>query len=247
VSSRSAKPPGSIAIIMDGNGRWAKKRGLPRAMGHREGAKRADEIIRCASEIGLDSLVLYAFSTENWRRPQEEIGFLMGLLKDYLIKKARDIISNNIRFMAIGERHLLPADVMAGIVDLETSSVSNTGMNLALALSYGSRQEIVEAARRIASRCISGGLKPEDITEKIFSDHLYTSGLPDPDLIIRTSGESRLSNFLLFQAAYSELYITETLWPDFGPEQFLEAISIYSTKKRRFGMTSEQLNHPCAP
>lgn len=234
--------PKSVAIIMDGNGRWAKKRALPRIMGHKEGVKRADEIIQCAREIGLNSLVLYAFSTENWKRPKEEVGFLMGLLQEYLLKKAKEIIKNNIRFRVIGERHMLPDNIQAIIAELEKTSVMNTGMTLTLALSYGARQEIVEAAKRIAMRCMTGELTPEDITENTISGHLYTAGIPDPDLIIRTSGEMRLSNFLLFQAAYSEFHITDTLWPDFNRQQFLDALSLYAKKERRFGMISEQIN-----
>ncbi len=223
--------PEHIAIIMDGNGRWAELRGVPRTEGHRRGAQRAKEIIEASCEIGLRNLTLYTFSVENWRRPLDEVFTLMNLLKEYLIKEKETLISKGIRFKIIGNRNLLPEDVISIITDVEESTRDGSSMNLTLCLSYGGRDEIIRAVRRLLKEKVD----PEEIDEETFKNYLDTKGLPDPDLIIRTSGERRLSNFLIYQSAYAELYFTETLWPDFTKEEFFEAIQDFQKRQRRFG------------
>jgi len=223
--------PEHIAIIMDGNGRWAELRGVPRTEGHRRGAQRAKEIIEASYEIGLRNLTLYAFSVENWRRPLDEVFTLMNLLKEYLIKEKEALVSKGIRFRTIGNRDMLPEDVMFIIRDVEEATHNGSSMNLILCLSYGGRDEIIRAVRRLLKEKVD----PEEIDEETFKNYLDTEGLPDPDLIIRTSGEKRLSNFLIYQSAYSELYFTETLWPDFTKEEFFEAIQDFQKRQRRFG------------
>lgn len=223
--------PRHIAIIMDGNGRWAELRGMPRTEGHRKGSERAKEIIEAAMEIGIKNLTLYAFSVENWRRPLDEIFTLMELLKNYLIAETETMIKKGIRFRTIGNRDMLPMDVLKLIEEVEKVTAKGMAMNLILCLSYGGRDEIIRAVKRL----LKDGVDPESLDEENFKDYLDTKGIPDPDLIIRTSGERRLSNFLIYQSAYAELYFTETLWPDFTKEEFLEAIQDYQKRQRRFG------------
>ena len=237
--------PRHVAIIMDGNGRWAKQRNLPRIMGHRQGSETAKNIVKTARELKLEVLTLYAFSTENWKRPSIEVKGLMTLLKTFLKSELQNMLDNNISLRCIGEIELLPPDVQKVLAETIQNTARNTeekpGMILNLALSYGSRFEIVRAARIMAGKCVSGQFDPEDFSEQLFASHLYTAGLPDPDLLIRTGGESRLSNFLLWQLSYAELYITETMWPDFNAAKFSEALKYFQSRERRFGQTSEQL------
>ncbi|MBW2467158.1 MAG: isoprenyl transferase [Deltaproteobacteria bacterium] len=237
--------PRHVAIIMDGNGRWAKQRSLPRIMGHKAGTETVKNIVRTARELNLEVLTLYAFSTENWKRPSLEVQGLMTLLKSYLKSQLQDMLENNISLRCSGEIEKLPADVRKILLEVIQETAGNAeedqSMILNLALSYGGRSEIVRAARIMAEKCLSGRFGPEDFSENLFASHLYTAGLPDPDLLIRTGGESRLSNFLLWQLSYAELYITETMWPDFSPERFIEALVDFQSRERRFGRTSEQL------
>jgi undecaprenyl diphosphate synthase len=234
--------PHHIAIIMDGNGRWAKKKSLNRISGHIKGVDSVREIVTACRELGIKVLTLYAFSIENWRRPQEEVTALMGLLKEYLLKEREEMVKNNIRLCAIGRLEDLPRDVRDTLHGTIKKTRHCNGMILNLALSYGGRAEIVHAAKGIVSDLQKGQIKPDEITEQRFSQYLWTWGLPEPDLLIRTSGEFRISNFLLWQIAYTELYVTETLWPDFNREELFKAIADYQSRERRFGLTSEQLN-----
>lgn len=227
----SGRIPRHVAIIMDGNGRWAEMRGLPRIEGHKRGAERAKEIIRAASEVGLDTLTLYAFSLENWQRSGEEVSMLMKLLEFYMRKDFAELIRKGIVFKTIGETWRLPKNIHALLKDAEAESGKNNGMKLVLALSYGGRNEIVRAVKKM----ISSAVNPEDITEEYIETFLDTSGIAAPDLIIRSSGEKRMSNFLLWQSAYSELYFTDTLWPDFTREEFFLALHDYQMRERRFG------------
>ncbi len=233
-------PPRHIAIIMDGNGRWAQARGLSRVRGHEEGAESVRAIVRACRELGVGALTLYSFSTENWRRPATETAALMRLLQRYLRQEREEILTNGIRLRAIGELGRLPGFVRKPLAALRRESRGNEGMVLNLALSYGGRSEITQAARALAREVAAGRLHPDDIDEAAFARHLDTAGLPDPDLLIRTSGELRLSNFLLWQLAYTELYVTETAWPDFRRPQLLEALEEYASRERRFGKTGEQ-------
>jgi undecaprenyl diphosphate synthase len=233
--------PRHVAIIMDGNGRWATRRGLSRIQGHRRGKDSVKEIVEVAREIGIEVLTLYAFSTENWERPEREVGALMRLLRRYVRSELGRMMKHGIRLRAIGNLRRLPRDVLADLRSAEHTTRNNTSMTVQLAVSYGAREEIVAAARRLARRVRDGEIAPEDIDEDSFSESLMTAGLPDPDLLIRTSGEMRLSNFLLWQVAYSELYVTDALWPDFRRPQFLAALEDYRRRERRFGLTAEQL------
>jgi undecaprenyl diphosphate synthase len=237
--------PRHVAIIMDGNGRWAKQRNLPRIMGHKSGSESVKNIVKAARELNLEVLTLYAFSTENWKRPSIEVQGLMTLLKTYLKSELKNMLDNNISLRCIGELEKLPPDVQKILTEViqETArkAEDKPGLILNLALSYGSRSEIVRAARIMAEKCVSGQFDPEDFSENLFASHLYTAGLPEPDLLIRTGGESRLSNFLLWQLSYAELYITETMWPDFNAERFFEILKDFQSRERRFGKTSEQL------
>lgn len=247
MSSNSISPelPRHIAIIMDGNGRWAKKRLLNRVKGHEEGTESVRVIVRTCREIGIEVLTLYAFSTENWRRPKYEVKSLMAILKRFLISELNEMLANNIRFNAIGQLDRLPGDVQTVIRDTMAATSHNKGMVLNLALSYGSRDEIVLAVQKSAADVQNGLLALDDLTPDLFSEYLYTKGMPDPDLLIRTSGEMRISNFLLWQIAYSEIYITDILWPDFRKEALLEAVRHYRKRERRFGMTTEQKEESC--
>jgi undecaprenyl diphosphate synthase len=234
--------PRHIAIIMDGNGRWAKKQSLSRISGHIKGVNAVREVVTACRELGIKVLTLYAFSIENWRRPKDEVAALMALLKDYLLKERKEMIENNIRLCAIGRLEDLPLDVQDVLRETIKRTEQSGGMILNLALSYGGRSEILHAVHGIISDLQKGKIKPEQINLQRFSQYLWTWGIPDPDLLIRTSGEFRISNFLLWQIAYTELYITETLWPDFDRKELLKAIADYQSRERRFGLTSEQLN-----
>ena len=227
--------PNHVAVIMDGNGRWARRRGLPRTAGHLEGVKRAREIVRACGEKGIGVLTLYAFSTENWRRPAEEVGFLMRLFEESLEAEIEGLCQNNVVLRIIGRVEELPESVRQAARRGEEATAGNSGLVLNVALNYGGRAELVDAARRLARQVQAGELTPEAIDEAAFAGQLYTAGLPDPDLVIRPSGEQRLSNFLLWQAAYAELYLTPTLWPDFTREEFERALAAYSGRRRRFG------------
>jgi undecaprenyl diphosphate synthase len=233
--------PAHIAIIMDGNGRWAKKRGLPRVAGHREGIKSVREIVEVCGEIGVQVLTLYTFSTENWKRPRDEVSALMRLLIQTLRKEIADLMKNNVRVTAIGDLESLPEAVRNEFTEGIQATRNNTGLTLNLALSYGGREEILSAIRRIVSDVRDNKMDVDRINSESFSEYLYTADLPDPDLIIRTSGEFRVSNFLLWQAAYSEFYITDVLWPDFRRDELFRAIQNYQGRERRFGRVSEQL------
>ncbi len=239
------KIPHHLAIIMDGNGRWARRRGMPRIMGHRQGVKAVRETVTACRELGIKVLTLYAFSKENWNRPKDEVSALMDLLYDYLERELNEMLKNGIRLMAIGEIECLPQKVQDKLAAVMKSTSSNQDMILNLALSYGGRAEIAFAVRKIAQMCMEGKIKPEDIDEDLVAKNLYTAELPDPDLIIRTSGEMRLSNFLLFQAAYSELYITNTLWPDFDKQELIKALQDYGRRERRFGRIGESFAKAC--
>ncbi len=229
------KLPGHIAMIMDGNGRWAKKKLMNRVKGHEQGSKTVREVVTACREIGIRVLTLYAFSTENWARPKAEVAALMELLKRFLISELDTLQKNDIRLQILGQRERLPQDVQEVAMNAIHQTQNNASMTLNLAISYGSRQEILGAVRSLAAKARSGDIDPEQITEEMFNQHLYTWGNPDPDLIIRTSGEYRLSNFLLWQAAYSELYITPTLWPDFTRDELMEILFNYQERERRFG------------
>ncbi len=227
--------PEHVAIIMDGNGRWASHRGLPRIAGHSAGVKSVQEVIKAAKESGVKILTLYAFSTENWKRPKHEIAALFKLLENYIDSQAENLIKNNIRLSVIGRLDGLPNSVQNKLKMMMEKTKDNTSLILNLALNYGARTEILDAVRSVVSDCASKKIKVEDIDEKSFSGYLYTRGLPDPDFLIRTSGEMRLSNFLLWQLSYSELYISNKLWPDFNKGDFLEAIEEYQSRQRRYG------------
>ncbi len=227
--------PQHLAIIMDGNGRWAERRHLPRVAGHRAGVKVAREVIETCARLKVPTLTLYAFSLENWRRPQTEIDFLMRLLREYLRKELPVIHKNNIRLLVIGRSAQLPDAVQRDIERGMSVTAHNTGMKLIVALNYGGRAELVDAFNSILDRVRHNGLSAFRADEQTISDHLYTAGLPDPDLLIRTSGEMRVSNFLLWQIAYAEIYVTETLWPDFGRQRLLEALVDFQRRERRYG------------
>lgn len=224
-----------IAIIMDGNGRWASKRGLPRSMGHKKGAETLLEIVRTAADLKIPYMTVYAFSTENWHRSQEEVDYLMGLLRQYLDSDLKEIKERGARIIFIGERNMLADDIVAKLEQIEQETSTNQEFTFCIALSYGSRSEIVAAAKKAALAVAKGELKVEDIDENTFSGLLYTAGIPDPDLVIRTSGEQRISNYLLWQIAYSEFYFTKTLWPDFSAEEFKAIISDFNSRERRYG------------
>jgi undecaprenyl diphosphate synthase len=235
------KLPRHLAIIMDGNGRWAEQRLLDRVAGHRQGAESVRTVVRACREIGIPYLTLFAFSAENWSRPQPEVEALMTLLKDYLVTELREMLDNNIRLLAIGDLSRLPKEVVSALNETMKLTAAATGMTLTLALSYGGRDDIIQAIRRITANSRDGNLTPEDIDEGLFSKYLWTASLPDPDLLIRTSGEVRISNFFLWQLAYTEIYVTPNLWPDFKKEDLIQALLSYQDRERRFGLTSEQI------
>ena len=227
--------PEHVAIIMDGNGRWAKKRFMPRSYGHVQGSKVVEKVIRAAGEMGIKYLTVYAFSTENWRRPEEEVGTLMKLLNNYLDDCIKKCKKNNMKVKVIGEIHRLDKELQEKIVRLEEESKDYDGIQFTMALNYGSRDEMIRAMRKMTKDVQKGILKEEDITEEQFSRYLDTAGMPDPDLMIRTSGEERLSNFMMWQLAYTEFYFTDVLWPDFGKEELIKAIEYFNGRDRRFG------------
>jgi undecaprenyl diphosphate synthase len=231
-----ASLPRHVAIIMDGNGRWAKQRHLPRVEGHRMGAESVRAVIRAAGELGIKYLTLYAFSVENWNRPKDEVDTLMKYLAHFLKAEVPELNRNNVQLEAIGQIHRLPEFVQKQFKKSQEALAKNNGLTLILALSYGGRTEIVEAVRDIGQKIKEGQLEPAEINESLFSQHLYTRHYPDPDLLIRTSGEMRISNFLLWQISYAELVVTPTLWPDFRKAQFFEALEEYTRRHRRFGL-----------
>ncbi|MBR1516014.1 MAG: isoprenyl transferase [Paludibacteraceae bacterium] len=233
--------PRHVAIIMDGNGRWAKQHGLARMFGHRQGVETVHRITEAAAELGIRYLTLYAFSTENWNRPQQEVDALMELLVDTIAKETPTLMKNNIRLLTIGDLERLPKSAQDKFRLCMEQTAANTGLRLVIALSYSARWEMIRATQQIAREVQSGTLRTEDIDEAAIADRLTTHGMPDPDLLIRTSGELRISNFLLWQCAYSELYFTSCLWPDFTVEEFYKALIDYQGRERRFGKISEQL------
>jgi undecaprenyl diphosphate synthase len=232
---RKAGVPTHVAIIMDGNGRWAAARGLPKIAGHRAGAQAVRRTIEAASEQGVSWLTLYAFSSENWRRPVGEVADLTGLLRHYLRHEVAELAAKGVRLRVIGDRTRFSHDIQADLLEAERRTASNSGLNLNVALSYGARAEIVAAARAMAEAARAGRLDPAAIDETSFAENLFTAGMPDPDLILRTSGERRLSNFLLWQAAYAEFVFMDVLWPDFGASHFADALAEYARRERRFG------------
>ena len=234
--------PRHLAIIMDGNGRWAKARMLRRIVGHQRGERTVRMIVQECSRLGIPYLTLFAFSAENWLRPKTEVSALMAMLKKYIQLETAKMMRNNIRFNVIGNRSDLPADVNAAVTTALEKTSGNTGMTLTLALSYGARQEMLTAASRLVAEAVAGSIRPEDISEELFSRYLYTADMPDPDFLIRTSGEMRISNFLLWQLAYTELYFTDVNWPDFSKEELHRALLDFQSRERRFGKTSEQLD-----
>jgi undecaprenyl diphosphate synthase len=233
--------PKHIAIIMDGNGRWAKEQGQDRLFGHYHGVVSVRKVVEAATEIGIQFLTLYAFSTENWDRPEEEVRGLMTLFVDTIAKEVPDLHKNNIKLHFIGNLSLLPNEARTALSNAMELTAQNTGLNLVIALSYSSRWELVEASKSIAQKVLDGDLQVDEITEAVISENLTTSAFPDPELMIRTSGECRISNFLLYQLAYAELYFTDTLWPAFGKEDLWKALMDYQSRERRFGKTSEQI------
>ncbi len=236
-----ANLPRHVAIIMDGNGRWAQERGLPRVEGHRRGAKSVAAVVAISREIGIDYLTLYAFSSENWRRPRLEVNSLMHLLDEYLSGELSEMLEHGIRLKAIGDLSRLPRAVRIHLEQVVRRTSEGRGMTLVLALSYGGRSEIVHMVRQAAEDARVGILDPARIDERYVSDHLYTAGIPDPDLLVRTAGEYRLSNFLLWQTAYTELYVTKKLWPQFRRAEYVKALLAYADRERRYGMTHEQV------
>lgn len=233
--------PAHVAIIMDGNGRWAKQRGMDRIFGHQQGVNAVRQVIEAAAEVGIKYLTLYAFSTENWGRPDDEVSALMAIMVQSLNNETDTLIKNNIRLTAIGDTARLADDVRERLLATISLTSGSTGLNLIVAMSYSSRWEITEAARRLAFDMVKGSVDPDSVNEQDFERYLTTSGVPDPELMIRTSGELRVSNFLLWQLAYTELYFTDILWPDFGKEEFYKAIVDFQKRERRFGRTSEQV------
>jgi len=235
------KLPKHVAVIMDGNGRWAKQRGYKRIFGHKNGVKAVRSTVEAAGEIGIKYLTLYAFSTENWKRPKVEVNALMSLFISAVKDETENLIKNNVRMKAIGNLKNLPENVQKNLAEIIDTTKNNTGLTLILALSYSSRQEITNAVKSIVKEAVSKKISEEDITEEFITKQLYTSDFPDPELLVRTSGEFRISNFLLWQISYSELYFTETLWPDFRKEDFYNAVLSYQKRERRFGKTPDQI------
>ena len=231
-------PPAHIAIIMDGNGRWAEAKGLPRIAGHKRGAEAVRKTVEAAARAGVSYLTLFGFSSENWKRPEREVGDLMGLLRLYLKSEINELKKNGIRLMVIGDRSRFDPDIIAMIEKAESETKTGARLTLILALSYGGRQEIVAAARVLAERAVAGEINPREVDDGMFAGHLSTAALPDPDLLIRTSGEQRISNFLLWQLAYTELVFTDVLWPDFGAEDLAAAIEEFNCRERRYGATA---------
>ncbi len=235
VNLDTLKVPEHLAVIMDGNGRWAKKRGLPRVAGHRTGADSVKHIVKSCDQLGIKYLTLYAFSSENWNRPESEVEALMGLLEKFLKERLPEMLEDNVRLKAIGRLDMLPKNVRDELDHAIAKTAANTAVTMILALSYGGREEIVDAAKQLALKAVAGDIKIEDIDNQMLSDHLYTADIPDPDLLIRTSGELRLSNFLLWQLSYAEIVITDKLWPDFRHDQLVASLQEFSLRDRRFG------------
>ena len=233
--NENSKIPRHVAIILDGNGRWAKMRGLPRTAGHTAGAKTVEQICEDAYKLGIEYLTVYAFSTENWKRPADEVSMLMDLLRSYLKNCIKTAMKNNMRVRIIGDKTGLDTDLQEKIKELEDASAENTGLKFQIALNYGGQDEIVRAVKKIATRVESGEIKASDITEEMLEESLDTAGIPSPDLLIRTSGEIRISNFLLWQLAYSEMYFPNVLWPDFTKKDLIDAIDYYNSRDRRYG------------
>ncbi len=229
------KVPAHVAIILDGNGRWAKAKGMPRNYGHMQGAKAVEDILEIARDMGIKYLTVYAFSTENWNRPETEVSALMTILRQYLKSSIKKSMKNNVRCRVIGERSKLSEDIQAAIKELEDTTAGNTGLQFTIAINYGSRDEITRAVRKIAAKCKDGEFNPEDITEEMIAAELDTADLPDPDLMIRTCGEQRISNYLLWQCAYTEFYYTDVCWPDFDENQLRMAVESYAGRTRKFG------------
>ena len=229
-----------IAIIMDGNGRWARNRGLERFLGHRKGTQATIDAVEVGVNLKLEHMTLYVFSSENWGRPSKEVDYLMGLLIEMVIKEIPDLMEKNVKLIVIGDMNRIPEKPRAKLQEAIDVTANNTGMQLNLAISYGARQEIVHAVKAVAADVAAGKIKVDDIDENVFARTLYLKGAPDPDLIIRTGGEFRLSNYLLWQAAYSEFYVTDTLWPDFTKEEFMKAVEFYKTRQRRFGKVLDE-------
>lgn len=227
--------PHHVAVIMDGNGRWAKRQGLPRIMGHRRGADILKDLLRCCSDWGISALTAYAFSTENWGRPLEEVDFLMSLFERILRRELKEMMQEDVRIRFVGDLSFLPKSLQEEIAQSMADTAKNQGIQFTVATNYGGRQEIIQACQAIAHQVQTGEIQPGDITEDLFAQHLYTAEVGDPDLLIRTSGEMRISNFLLWQLAYAEIYITETLWPDFDRQEFHQALVSYQKRDRRFG------------
>ena len=227
--------PRHVALILDGNGRWAKKRGLPRTMGHKEGCKTVEKTVEIAARMGIEYLTVYGFSTENWKRSSEEVGALMQLFRYYMVRLLKIAKQNNVRVKMIGDRRRFDEDIIEGINRLERETKENTGLTFVIAVNYGARDEITRAVSRLAADCVQGRVKAEEITEDVLSSYLDTAGMPDPDLLIRTSGEIRLSNYLLWQLAYTEFYFTPVPWPDFTREELVKAVEAYNHRDRRYG------------
>lgn len=234
--------PQHVAIILDGNGRWAKKRGMPRNYGHAQGAKNVEKICEEAWRMGIKYLTVYAFSTENWNRPQNEVDALMKLLRNYMKTCLKTAAQNDMKVHVIGDITRLDEDIQKRILELEEATKDNGGLNFQIAINYGSRDEMIRAMKKLSDDCMKGSVKAEDITEELFSDYLDTKGIPDPDLLIRTSGELRLSNFLLWQLAYAEFYFTDVPWPDFTREELEKAVVQYNSRDRRYGGVKEETN-----
>ena len=227
--------PRHVALILDGNGRWAKKRGLPRTMGHKEGCVTVEKTVEIAARMGIEYLTVYGFSTENWKRSSDEVGALMQLVRFYMVRLLKIASANNVRVKMIGDRTRFDQDIIDGINRLERETKDNTGLTFVIAVNYGGRDELTRAVRKLAADCCAGKLEPSAITEQVVNSYLDTADIPDPDLLIRTSGELRLSNYLLWQLAYTELYVTDCLWPDFNQEELEKAILSYNRRDRRFG------------
>ena len=229
------KIPAHVALILDGNGRWAKKRGLPRQLGHKKGCETLEQVVEDAARLGIRYLTVYGFSTENWKRPEEEVGALMQLFRFYMVRLLKVASANNVRVKMIGDRTRFDQDIIDGINRLESETKNNTGLTFVIAVNYGGRDEITRAMKKLAADCAAGKQDPEEITEQVVASYLDTAGMPDPDLLIRTSGEIRLSNYLLWQLAYTEIYVTDCLWPDFDQEELEKAIMAYNRRDRRYG------------
>jgi undecaprenyl diphosphate synthase len=227
--------PKHVALILDGNGRWAKKRGLPRTMGHKEGCVTVEKTVEIAARMGIEYLTVYGFSTENWKRSSDEVGALMQLFRFYMVRLLKIASANNVRVKMIGDRTRFDQDIIDGINRLERETKDNTGLTFVIAVNYGGRDELTRAVRKLAADCCAGKLEPSAVTEQVLNSYLDTADIPDPDLLIRTSGELRLSNYLLWQLAYTELYVTDCLWPDFNQEELEKAIIAYNRRDRRFG------------